>query len=61
MPLSALSAAARVARDRPRSPLASGGSQHRIWETRDWILIEGCDRISASPEHSAVAAQHRLR
>ena len=57
--------------DRPRSAVrgerrappgwcARAGRRHRILETRDWILTEGCGRVSASPEHNAVAARHRL-
>ena len=37
----------------------AGGGQHRILETRDRILTEGCGRVSASPEHVAVAGRHR--
>jgi|EP00966_Prymnesium_polylepis_P241035 hypothetical protein len=46
--------------ERPLSGEAGGG-QPRIWVKCDWILTEGCGRVSASREDSAVAARHRLR
>ena len=45
---------------RPPAAQEAGGGQPRILETRDWILTEGWDRVSASPEHNAGAARHRL-
>ena len=38
-----------------------GEGKHRILENRVWILTEGCLGVSASPEHNAAAARHRLR
>jgi hypothetical protein len=44
-------------------PVLRGGGwrEHRILETCDRILTECCGGVSASPEHNAVAARHRLR
>eukprot|EP00966_Prymnesium_polylepis_P319923 7376338-Prymnesium_polylepis.2 len=50
-----------ISRESARTRAARVGrvAIHRIWETRDRILTEGCGRVSPSPEHNAVATRYR--